>query len=474
VNWKRFSSDQYASFIRGEVQPIREFSPGVPVTTNLMGTHEPLDYWRLAAELDFVSMDAYPSYDANASMVDVAVEHSFVYDLMRSFKPGRPWLLMECTPSSANWMPVMKLKRPGIHMLTAMQAVAHGSDAVLYFQWRQGLGGREKFHGAVLDHTGSTDTRVFREVAEVGSRLEGLAPVLHSTRRSDIAVIYDWENRWAIHASCGPARDHKDYLPTCLAHYRPLWQGGWPADVIQSTCDFSSYRVLIAPMLAMLRPGVAERLEAFVAGGGTLIGTYWSGLVDEDDRLFETPFPGPLAHVFGIQNEETDILHPAEQVSVQAESGNSIALDGVWEARTFCALIRSHGAEVLATYGSEFYAGSPAITCNRFGLGCAYYIAFRGDERFLTEFTAAYLGSAGFSKPWDLPAGVTVQIREIAGEPVCFFLNFTNKTQCLSFSEKQLLEFSSGDPLQAIDLAPYGFRIAKIGIQFSKHLPETR
>lgn len=462
VNWKRFSSDQYASFIRDEVAPIREFSPGVPVTTNLMGTHEPLDYWRLAAELDFVSMDAYPMYDARPGMVDVAVEHSFVYDLMRSFKPGRPWLLMECTPSSANWMPVMKLKRPGIHMLTAMQAVAHGSDSVLYFQWRQGLGGREKFHGSVLDHTGSTETRVFREVAEVGERLENLKPVMHSTRRSEIALIYDWENRWAIHAACGPTRDQKDYLPTCLAHYRPLWQGGWPVDVIQSTCDFSSYRVLVAPMLAMLRPGVAERLEAFVEKGGTLIGTYWSGLVDEDDRLFDTPFPGPLARVFGIQNEETDILHPDEHVSVKSERGNSIGLEGEWEAKTFCALIEAQGAEVLARYAGDFYMGTPALTRHAFGRGTAYYLAFRGGEEFLSEFTGACLRQAGLPRPWILPPGVTVQFRDVGRESHAFFMNFTGLSHTISLDGRVARRMDYGEILQTVSLRPYGSEVLAI------------
>jgi beta-galactosidase len=340
-------------------------------------------------------------------------------------------------------------------MLTAMQAVAHGSDSVLYFQWRQGLGGREKLHGSVLNHTGSTETRVFREVAEVGRRLEDLKPVLHSSRRAQIALIYDWENRWAIHAACGPTRDNKDYLPTCLAHYRPLWQGGWPVDVIQSTCDFSSYRVLVAPMLAMLRPGVAERLEAFVAAGGTLIGTYWSGLVDDDDRLFDTPFPGPLARVFGIQNEETDILHPDEQVLVRSEAGNSLGLAGEWEARTFCALIEANGAEILARYAGEFYAGSPAITCNRFGKGQAAYVAFRGGEEFLSAFTDVCLREAGFPRPWNLPLGVTAQIRESGQESFVFLLNFTGQRHIISLESHAAYLLEGKKNPKNVELAPY-------------------
>lgn len=460
VNWKRFSSDQYASFIRNESAPIRELSPGIPVTTNLMGTHEPLDYWRLADVLDFVSMDAYPLYDDRPGMVDVAVEHSFIYDLMRSFKRGRPWLLMECTPSSANWMPAMKLKRPGIHALTAMQAVAHGSDSVLYFQWRQSLGCREKLHGSVLDHTGSAETRVFREVASVGARLNSLRDVVHSGRQIQIGLIYDWENRWAIEATSGPTRDQKSYLPACLAHYRPLWQGGWPVDVIQSPCDFSPYRVLVAPMLAMLRPGVAGRIRSFVESGGTLIGTYWSGLTDDDGRLFETPFPGPLADVFGICNEETDLLHPGERVVVSPVPGNPLGLAGEWLAETYCALLSSQGADVLACYASEFYAGSPALTRHRFGRGTAYYVGFRAGEDFHAQFTAACLDDAGLPKPWDLPPGVTVQSRASSSETFAFLLNFTNHPHSIPCND--LLTRPSPDAARMITLPPYGAEILRL------------
>ena len=462
VNWKRFASHQYATFIRNEVTPIREYSPGIPITTNLMGTHEPLDYWQLAAELDFVSMDAYPFYDCRPEMLEVAIEHSFVYDLKRSFKRGKPRLLMESTPSSANWMPFMKLKRPGIHMLGSMQAVAHGSDAVMYFQWRQGLGGREKFHGAVLDHTGSTETRVFGEVAEVGARLDKLAPVLGSTTRAEVAVIYDWENRWGIEASCGPTKDHKRYVETCLAHYRGFWEQGIATDVIQSIEDFGAYKVLIAPMLYMLRPAVAERLDAFVRGGGTLVATYWTGLVDEDDRLFTTAFPGPLAPVFGLENEETDILYPDEHALVEALQGNALDLAGSWQANTYCALLQTKGTEVLARYASEFYKGTPAVTRNSYGKGSAYYIAFRTGPDFHSQFYSKLAEQLGLLRvlPTALPRGVTAQARQAGDKRFLFLLNFSGTAVKVNLGGLSGTDMDLDQPVQnMLDLDPYAVRI---------------
>lgn len=464
INWKRFASDQFASFIRNEAGPLRKHSPRIPITTNLMGTHEPIDYWRLAAELDFVSMDAYPAFDARTEMVDAGIEHSFVYDLMRSFKRDRPWILMETTPSSANWMPFMKLKRPGVHRLAALQSIAHGSDAVLYFQWRQGLGGREKFHGAVLDHTGSTETRVFAETADVGQVLERIDFLQGSVPVSDVAVIYDWEVRWAIGASCGPARDHKDYLPTCLAHYRPLWERGISADVIQSTEDFTPYRLLIAPMLYLLRPGVAERLEIFVREGGILVGTYWSGMADEDDRLFSTPFPGPLRGIFGLENEETDILYPDESVPVAAVEGNALGLDGPWSARIFCAQIRSRGAEVLARYDGEFYAGSPALTRHACGSGAAYYVGFRSGPEFLDEFYEKLCAPLDLPRaaPIDLPAGVTARVRSVPGTTVLFLLNFTAERREVPWALAGSADALTGEALgPAIEIPAHGCRVLR-------------
>jgi beta-galactosidase len=465
VNWKRFSSDQYASFIRNEVAPIREHSPEVPVTTNLMGTHEPLDYWRLAAELDFVSMDAYPFYDCRPEMLEKGIEQSFVFDLMRSFKQGRPWILMESTPSSTNWMPFMKLKRPGIHALGSLQAVAHGSDSVMYFQWRQGMGGREKFHGAVIDHSGSTETRVFRETSEVGERLKKITPALGSGMKAEVAIIYEWENLWAITAACGPAKDHKDYVPTCLAHYQPFWQLGITTDIIQSTEDFSGYKLLVAPMLYMLRPGVAERLEAFVRAGGTLVGTYWTGLVDEDDRLFETPFPGPLAPVFGITNEETDILYADECAFVEPVAGNLLGIQGRWKSHIFCAMIQERGADVLARYTSEFYAGSPALTCHSYGKGTAYYIGFRGDHAFHTEFYGKLLRELPLPRalPTSLPRGVTAQVRENEQGRFLFLLNFTAESHQIDLGGVTAKDmFSSESVSGKCPIAPYGQAVLHI------------
>jgi beta-galactosidase len=457
IDWNRFQTEQMVGFMKNEIAAVREFSKDIPCTTNFMGTHEPLDYWKFVPELDIISHDSYPAYHAQAEMWKTAANEAFAFDMLRAMKDGRPWMLMESTPSSANWMEVGRLKHPGIHQLASLQAVAHGSDTVLYFQWRKGLGGREKFHGAVVDHASDSHSRVFREVAELGTILEKLKPVLGAETKPEVAVIYDWENRWAIDATCGPRKEGKDYLETCQEHYQEFWRRGIPVDVVNMDADFTKYKLVIAPMLYMVRTGVGERLTRFVEDGGTLLATYWSGITDDSSLCFQTGFPGPLREVLGIRSEEMDVLYDAQRVSVAptADSGFSEP----WEARIFCDLIHAEGAQVLAEYASEFYAGRPALTRHSFGAGTAWYAAFRGEAGFLSDLTGRLVDEAGLRRliETDLPVGVTAQVREQGDRRFLFVMNFSNQAQVIDLGSESYRDLASDRVLSAsVSLERYG------------------
>ena len=354
LDWKRFVTYQTIEFYKHEMKPLREITPDVPITTNFMGVYPGLDYWQFAKEVDIVSWDNYPSWHNDyESTEDLAEEISFVHDINRSLKNGQPFLMMESTPSLVNWQPVSKIKRPGVHMLSSMQSVAHGSDSVLYFQWRKGRGASEKFHGAVVDHCGHENTRVFREVTEVGKVLEKIKEIKGSTIKSDVAIIYDWENRWAIDDAQALKKNKKFYEETCKDHYRAFWKKGISVDVINMECDLSKYKVVIAPMLYMIRPGVAERIEEFVKNGGTFVTTYWSGIVNENDLCFLGGFPGPLRKVTGIWSEEIDSLYDSDRNYMNIKEMNG--LKSVYEIKDYCDVIHAGTAEVLATYKDDYY-----------------------------------------------------------------------------------------------------------------------
>lgn len=461
LDWKRFVTDQTVDFFNNEIIPLREITPDIPVTTNLMGTFPGLNYWKLAEVMDVVSWDSYPRWHNNWQQDwQLASDTAFIHDLNRSLKKGKPFMLMESTPSMTNWVDVAKKKKPGIHLLSSIQAVAHGSDTVQYFQWRKSRGGCEKFHGAVVDHVGDENTRVFQDVTEVGQILKKLDPIIGTTVESEVALLYDWENRWALEDAKGPRRE-KDYEGTCKRHYRAFWQQGIPVDIINEDCDFSKYKLLIAPMLYMVRKGVGERIEEYVKNGGTLVTTYLSGIVDENDLCFLGGFPGPLRKVLGIWSEEIDALYDNEENQIVLKD-NSLNLEGTYWVRELCDLIHVENARILATYNFDFYARRPALTVNKFGQGQAYYIAVRSEDKFLNNFYHALGVELKLKQalPAELPEGVTAQYRTDGSKEYIFLLNFSSASKEVNVRDRQLQDMITGKlESNLINLEPYEVKI---------------
>jgi len=459
LDWKRFVTDQTVDFMKNEIAPLRELTPNVPVTTNMMGMYSGLNYWKMAKDLDVVSWDNYPSWHGLEEDWKQGSSVSFIHDIYRCMKGGKPFMLMESTPSNVNWQDVCKLKRPNMHRLSSLQAVAHGADTVQYFQWRKSRGSFEKFHGAVVDHVGHSNTRIFRDVTEVGQILEKLDAVVGTTVRSEVAIIYDWENEWAIGELQGLSRKRRDYGGTCIAHYRPFWSRGVAVDVIDMDCDVAGYKLLIAPMLYMLRPGVVERIETFVRRGGAFVATYWSGIVNESDLCFLGGFPGPLRRILGIWAEEIDTLHDGEENIVIPLTKNGLGLSGRYKARELCDLIHVETAQVLAKYGTDFYKGRPALTVNATAKGKAYYIASRNDDRFHDGFYGSLIKQLGLRRALNanLPKGVTAQLRTDGENDFVFLLNFQPVMLKVNLGRQEFSDMVSGKRVSGtVTLPAYG------------------
>jgi beta-galactosidase len=369
LDWRRFNTAQVTDFCRHEIAPLKAANADLPVTTNFMEYFYDYDYWQLAQALDFISWDSYPMWHRDKDETTLACYTAMYHDMMRSLKGGKPFVLMESTPSATNWQPTSKLKKPGMHILSSMQAVAHGADSVQYFQWRKSRGSVEKFHGAVIDHVGHLDTRVGREVSRLGEMLSRLPGVVGCRTDAKVAIIFDQQNRWALDDAQGPRNLGMEYENTVNEHYRPFWEQGIAVDIIDADGDLSAYQLVIAPMLYMVRDGFAARAEAFVADGGHLVTTYWTGIVNESDLCHLGGFPGPLRNLLGIWAEEIDCLNDGERNLVQGLAGNEGGLQGPYQVRHLCELIHAESARPLATYRDDFYAGRPAVTVNHFGKG---------------------------------------------------------------------------------------------------------
>jgi beta-galactosidase len=330
-------------------------------------------------------------------------------------------MMMECSPSSSNWYPTMQLKRPGMHRFEAMQAVSHGADGVQYFQWRQSRGSQEQLHGAVVNHGTTDNGRVFRDVQQTGQDLDALASLAGSRPNAKVAIIYDWEARWALDAACGPLQGNKGYESTAIDHYRPFWESGINVDVVGPEADLTNYSLVILPMAYALARETATRLEDYVRGGGTLITTYLTAWTDENSLIFPEGFLGPLRNLLGIWSEELDVTDHQTQNSVRLDG---LDLDQSYPVSTFAELIHLTTAQAIGHYESDFYAGQPAVTVNHFGEGNAYYIAARLDRRFMQDFLLKLAANVGIlASIKSLPPGVTVQTRQSNGTEWSIFLN---------------------------------------------------
>lgn len=420
LDWKRFTTEQFVDFYNHEIQPLRQYTPNVKITTNLMGTYQGINYFRLSEVMDVVSWDNYPVWRNSAKDGDVACRIGFLHDLNRGLKDGQPFMMMESVPSRTNWQPVAKLLTPGMHENQCMQAIAHGSDTVQYFQYRKSRGSSEKFHGAVIDHVGTNQTRIFHEVAETGADMAKLDAVVGTAVPARVALLYDWENSWALDDAKFANNVDKAYEDVVLEQYKAFWKMGVPVDIVDETRSIEKYDLFIAPMAYMLRPGFAEKVEAFVKAGGTFVATFITGYVDERDLTFLGGFPGPLKPVLGIWDEEIDALFP--------EDRNQVTYDGkAYEASYYCSVIHSEGARVLGTYDKDFYQGTPAVTVNEYGSGKAYYIAARCEEAFSDDFYGKLVRELGIPAvlKGGKPAGVSAMVRSDGEQEYVFLLNFT-------------------------------------------------
>lgn len=428
LDWKRFVTDRTVDFVKHEIQAIRDGGSDKPTTINMMYNYQGLNYHKFKDVVDIISWDTYPLWHKKEEYL-IAMDTGMQHDIMRSIKHA-PFLLMESCPSATNWQSVSKLKRPGMLHLSSLQAIAHGSDSVQYFQLRQSRGSSEKFHGAVIDHYGGSDTRVFEEVTQVGASLEQLKEIAGTRVDAKVAVLFDWENRWAMEDAQGPRNKGLFYKETVEKSYYAFRKLGLDVDVIDMEQDFEQYQIVAMPMLYMFREGFDTKVKFFVEKGGIVLMTYWSGIVDDTDLCYLGGTPHGLMDIFGLRSTEIDGLYDWESnVSIPVE-GNSLGLTSIWQCKNLCELVKVKTAEVLGVYGQDFYEGMPTITKNRYGQGDAYYICADFEQGFYDEVISKIVNEVKLDVPArgifvnDIPQGIEVTTRKSEENSYIFIQNF--------------------------------------------------
>jgi len=412
LDFMRFSSDALLECYELEHATLTRVSPGVPVTTNFMRFFKPLDYWKWAEREDVVSDDVYQDpADPEAGM-----RAAMAGDLMRSLGRGRPWILMEQTTNRVNWRDVNVAKAPGQMRLWSYQAVARGADGVMFFQWRQSRAGAEKFHSAMVPHGSPEHSPTWHEVVKLGRELGRLDPVCGTRVRAEVAIVHDWESWWALELPSKPSNRvrHVDQLES---YYRHLFEGNYTADFARPSDDLSAYRLVLAPSVYLISDEAAHNLTSFVESGGTLVMSFFSGIVDPFEHIRLGGYPEPFRRLLGLEVVDWLPLSDGEQVVLEFADGIRS------QAEVWTELIAPSGAEVLAHFSGSVLDGRPAVTSHKFGEGRAIYIATRPQPAAMARILAAAAAEAGVRPVLEAPAGVSAVRRSGPRSSLLFLLN---------------------------------------------------
>jgi beta-galactosidase len=456
LDWCRFCSDTIVQFAKMQADVLHELTPDCPVTTNLRPLIHRFDHFDLAEAIDFVSIESAASIKAKSS--ELACE----IDMLRSLKKtgirtpdgDTGFWVMEQKAGNVNWQDVNSLVRPGVLRMFTYQLVSRGATAILFFRWRQPRFGTEKFHGAILPHHLEGSHRVFKEISQIGEELKMLAPALKDTKViSEVCILYSHDNEWMLHQ---PNQPNKHFSLREHIHliYNALHNRNMPVDFARPAEDLSQYKIVIAPSLHLLSAGEADRLKLFVQNGGTLVGTFNTGLVNQYGIAPDTGYPGDLTELFGLEVLEFDPMPPGEE--------NHLTFKGVFQtshvhpAKIWCDLIEPRGCQVLATYVKDFYAGRPAITMNTFGLGKAIYLGTMSHQHFYHDLVVWLRQMCNLHTLLKVPESIEVSMREKEGTRVFFLLNYQNSPVRIQFY-KPMHDYLTGNTFSGnYDLPSHG------------------
>jgi len=451
LDWARFSSDSWLVCFDEQKSTLKAITPHIPVTTNFMGFHKGVDYFKLAKHEDVVSQDSYPeTYEP-----DWAARAGMICDLIRSVGARQPWILMEQATSQVNWRQRNPNKRPGVMRLCSLQAVARGADGIMFFQWRASKAGAEKHHSGMLPH-GGTDTRVWREVKAMGNELPKLDSALGSQVKTDVAILMDWENWWALELDSKPSNDLKLY-PQLYSYYKLFFDRNITVDFAHPESDLSRYKLVIAPNLYLVNDNSAKNINHYVENGGNLVMSFFSGIVDENEHIRLGGYPAPFRAMLGLTVEEYAPYPASLTNAFQTADGK------LFECSFWSDVINLKNAKAIATYKQDYYAGSPAITHNTYGKGNAFYVGTVPNESGMEWLIDHACKSAGVQPiSVNVPAGVEILHRTNGNSSWLFILNHSNENKTVPLERNGFNLLTGKKTNDSIMLEPTGVAVLQL------------
>jgi beta-galactosidase len=375
------------------------------------------------------------------------------YDMMRSIGSRRPWILMEQASSQVNWRQRNAVKKPGVMRLGSYQALAHGADGIMFFQWRQSKAGAEKHHSGMVPH-GGTDTRVWREVKGLGNELKRLDTVLTSRVKADVAILMDWNNWWALELDSKPSSDLK-LVPQLYSYYKPLFDRNIIVDFAHPESDLSRYKLVIAPNLYLVSDASVTNINQYVENGGNLVMSFFSGIVDENEHIRLGGYPAPFREMLGLTVEEFSPYSETQTNSICTTDGRQ------FQCTFWGDVIHINSAKTLATFENDYYAGNAAVTKNQFGNGNAFYVGTLLDNNGMSWLTESVCKMAGV-QPTNVPTGVELLRRTNGKSEFVFALNYSDQKTTVPLEGSGIDLLTGNKVNNTIELEPKGVAIVQV------------
>ena len=420
LDWRRFTSDLICDFHQLQADILRAAAPEKWITHNLMGFCNKPSYYDLGKQLEFVSQDQYPGghfhprhdvYHADTNAAEL--------DFIRAVKQQSFWV-MEQQSGITGWEILGRAPKPGQIPLWAMQSVAHGADTIVFFRWRSCAMGTEQYWHGILPHNGIPG----RYHAEISALMKTYSPLLKeisgAVPKAEIAILRSYDQERAI--GIQPHHPDHNYMQHLMTYYSALHRQNIPADFVGDDHDWSKYKVLIAPLQFLMTQAHLDKLRAFVENGGRLVVTWRSGIKD-DSNLCHTDglVPVHFNALTGVNLLEYDCLRDCE---------GTVRWDGVeYPCTLWCDVLQPTTAEPVAEYAHEFYAGTPAITRNRYGKGLTWYVGTTLSAGLAEKFTAEICREAEITPLMATPHGVEAVRRTKDGKTWLFLLNHNETEQ---------------------------------------------
>ncbi len=454
LDWNRFSSDTMVQFVRMQAEILREHC-SQPVTVTMRGFLRKFDHFDMAEAVDFVSIES------NVALKTKTTELACDIDMLRSLKKDdivtpdgdTGFWAMEQKVGQSELQDTKSAVRPGLVRLFTYQLISRGATGILYFRWQQPRIGPEKFHSAIIRRHGET-SRMLKEISQISEEVKMLAPAIKDTKVvADVCILYTHDNEWALQQSIQPNKlfDLREHVQLI---YNALHDRNIQVDFARPTDGLGKYKIVFAPSLQLLGDGEADRLKLYVQNGGTLVSTFNTALVNQNHMGPDTPYPGNLSDLFGMEVLEFDAIPPGEDNHLTFKG--TFPTSHLHPAKIWCDIIEPKGCQVLAVFAKDFYAGRPAVTMNTFGLGRAIYIGTMSHQHFYNDMIGWLRQLCSLQPLLKVPENIEVSMREKEGTRVFFLLNHQNSPVRIQFY-KPMHDFLTGNTFSGnYDLPPHG------------------